>query len=155
MKYRDRTDIIAKILELASDRPLTKTKLMSMAFLQHEQIEILVPILVENDLLGFNKETHQYRTTPKGLRYVEIYESMKQYVDYIDKAEVCKKKGYWQNELKSLGVDAKGKNHELNDSEELKNLVDALKLSMYQDYKTAYSEQGTKHKEEAESTISV
>ena len=92
MKYRDRTDIIAKILELASDRPLTKTKLMSMAFLQHEQIEILVPILVENDLLGFNKGTHQYHTTPKGLRYVEIYESMKQYVDYIDKAEVCNKK---------------------------------------------------------------
>ncbi len=62
------------------------------------------------------------------------------------------KKDYWNNELKSLGVHPKRKN-ELNDKEELQNLADGIKLSMYQDYKTAYSKDGDKHKEEAKATV--
>ena len=62
------------------------------------------------------------------------------------------KKDYWNNELKSLGVHPKRKN-ELNDKEELQNLADSIKLSMYQDYKTAYSKDGDKHKEEAKATV--
>jgi len=44
---------------------------------------------------------------------------------------------YWNNELSSLGVDAKRKN-DLNDSKELSELTENLKQTMYQDYKTAY-----------------
>jgi hypothetical protein len=56
------------------------------------------------------------------------------------------------NELRSLGIDAKKKN-KLNDETELKELVDCIKQSMYEDYKLAYSEKGDKHKTEAESTV--
>ncbi|MFL6494791.1 MAG: hypothetical protein ACJ70N_08295, partial [Nitrososphaera sp.] len=61
---------------------------------------------------------------------------------------------YLKNELKSLGVEPKRKN-QLNDNEELQNLSDNIKQSMFQDYKVAYSEQGDLHKEEAESTVTV
>jgi hypothetical protein len=50
------------------------------------------------------------------------------------------KKGYWNNELDSLGIEPKREN-ELNDKEELAALADNIKQARYQDYKTAYSEE--------------
>jgi hypothetical protein len=64
------------------------------------------------------------------------------------------KKGYWQNELDSLGIEPKQKK-ELSDDEELENLADIIKQAMFQDYKIAYSEKGNAHKEVAESTVTV
>lgn len=62
------------------------------------------------------------------------------------------KKAYWQSELKSLGIESRRSN-DLNNNQELGNLTDAVKQSMYQDYKMAYGKDGDKHQEEAESTI--
>lgn len=47
------------------------------------------------------------------------------------------KKDYWNSELRSLGIEPKRKN-ELNDNQELSNLTNNVKQTMYQDYKTAY-----------------
>ncbi len=63
-------------------------------------------------------------------------------------------KEYLKNELESLGIEPKKKN-QLNDKEELQNLSDNIKQSMFQDYKVAYSEQGDVRKEEAKSTVTV
>jgi hypothetical protein len=68
--------------------------------------------------------------------------------------EHIRKNEYLKNELKSLGIEPKRKNH-LNDDEELQNLSDNIKQAMFQDYKVAYSEKGDKHKEEAQSTVTV
>ena len=54
------------------------------------------------------------------------------------------RKEYWQNELRSLGVEPKRMN-EFNDEEELEALIDIIKQVYYQDYKTAY---GSDDKEE-------
>jgi hypothetical protein len=64
------------------------------------------------------------------------------------------KKGYWQNELDSLGIEPKQKK-ELSDDEELENLADIIKQAIFQDYKIAYSEKGNAHKEEAQSTVTA
>jgi hypothetical protein len=56
----------------------------------------------------------------------------------ISEEEQKHKKSYWQNELKSLGIDSKRKN-EFNDREELESLADNIKRLYYRDYKTAYS----------------
>jgi hypothetical protein len=47
------------------------------------------------------------------------------------------KKDFWENELKSLGVEPLRQN-ELNDKEELQALAETIKQVYYQDYKTAY-----------------
>jgi len=65
------------------------------------------------------------------------------------------KNGYWQNELDSLGIQPKQKKELNYNKEELENLADIIKQSMFQDYKVAYSEEGGAHKEEAESTVTV
>jgi len=64
------------------------------------------------------------------------------------------RKGFWDADLRSLGI-APGKKNELNDKVELQNLADNLKDAMYQDYKTAYGTNGDQLKEEAKSTVSV
>ena len=64
-------------------------------------------------------------------------------------------KGYWQNELYSLGIVDPKQKKELNDDEELENLADIIKQAMFEDYKVAYSEEGDAHKEEAQATVTV
>jgi len=68
--------------------------------------------------------------------------------------EYTDKESFLYYELKSLGVDPNRKT-ELNDAEELHNLADILKQSMFEDYKLAYSEKGDNFKEEARSTVTV
>jgi hypothetical protein len=65
------------------------------------------------------------------------------------KKEHPDKKDYWQNELKSLGIEPRRQN-ELNDKEEeLQALAESIKAVYYQAYKTAYSSsQGYDDKEE-------
>ena len=65
------------------------------------------------------------------------------------------KKGYWQNELDSLGIEPKRKTELNDDKEEHEKLADIIKQEMFQDYKLAYSEEGDAHKEEAQSTVTV
>jgi hypothetical protein len=72
----------------------------------------------------------------------------------IFEKEHSEKKEYLKNELNSLGVEPKRKNH-LNDNEELQNLSDNIKQAMFQDYKIAYSEKGDVHEEEAKATVTV
>jgi hypothetical protein len=54
------------------------------------------------------------------------------------KKEHPDKKDYWQNELKSLGIEPRRQN-ELNDKDELQALAEIIKEVYFQDYKTAYS----------------
>ena len=54
------------------------------------------------------------------------------------KREHSDKKDYWENELKSLGIEPRRQN-ELNDKKELQALTESIKEVYYQDYKSAYS----------------
>jgi hypothetical protein len=70
------------------------------------------------------------------------------------KKEHIDKKDYWQNELKSLGIEPRRQN-ELNDKEKLQALAEVIKEVYYQDYKTAYNSsscccQGNDDKKEEE-----
>ncbi len=57
----------------------------------------------------------------------------------ILKKEHPDKKDFWENELKSLGIEPRRPN-DLNDKSELEALAEMIKQVYYQDYKTAYSE---------------
>ena len=154
MKYRSRTDIIAKILESASNMPVSKTRLIYMACMPHEQITSYASMLIEKDLLTFDNYASLFSTTAKGLKFLKLYNEMQQ---------LYNKRSYLQNELKSLGIELKGKrlnnnnDYELYGYEELQNLAEVLKQLMYQDYKlaAAYGKQGTKYRGEESNTINV
>ena len=73
MKYRNRTEIIAEMLEAASMPGITKTKIMYKAYVPHAQMSNYIQILVENALLSFDQETRNYQTTLKGQHYLDAY----------------------------------------------------------------------------------
>jgi predicted transcriptional regulator len=72
MKYRSRADIVAEILDSAHGST-PKTRIMYGARLTHSQLNEYVSITMDRGLLEYDKKTHTYRTTKKGLRYLEMY----------------------------------------------------------------------------------
>lgn len=73
MKYRSRTDIISEILDAANGNNASKTKLMYKAFLSFVQMKEYLTILTESDLLRYDSNTHTFKTTEKGLKFLEAY----------------------------------------------------------------------------------
>jgi predicted transcriptional regulator len=79
MRYRSRTEIISQILETANGRVgITITKLMYRAFLSHDQLKGYVKVLTENDLLNYDFVTRTFKTTERGLRFLNLYNKIDQ-----------------------------------------------------------------------------
>jgi predicted transcriptional regulator len=77
MKYRDRIDIISSVLEVANvGDDTTKTRIMYNANLSHDQLKEYLTVLTERDLLSYDLDSHTFKTTEKGLRFLEIYNRM-------------------------------------------------------------------------------
>jgi predicted transcriptional regulator len=75
MTYRSRTDIISEILE-AANGGVTQTKIMYKALLNYAQMKQYLMVLTHNDLLSYNLDTRTFKTTEKGLRFLETYNQM-------------------------------------------------------------------------------
>ena len=57
----------------------------------------------------------------------------------MEKRPAGEEEWYLLRELESLGIEAR-RMSELNDRQELRNLVENIKQTMYQEYKTHYSQ---------------
>ena len=79
MKYRSRTDIVALILE-AANGGATKTKIMYKAFLSFSQLREYLTVLQRNGLIEYEDGIRAYRTTEKGLQFLEIQNRMDELV---------------------------------------------------------------------------
>jgi predicted transcriptional regulator len=84
MRYRSRTEIISQILETANGGRATKTKILYKAFLSHDQLKDYLTILTDSDLLRYDLDTQTFKTTEKGLRFLEIYKR----IDDVVKLEI-------------------------------------------------------------------
>ena len=84
MIYRSRTEIISQILETANGGRATKTKILYKAFLSHAQLKDYLTILTDSDLLRYDLDTQTFKTTEKGLRFLEIYKR----IDDVVKLEI-------------------------------------------------------------------
>jgi hypothetical protein len=75
---------------------------------------------------------------------------------FIERAD---KKGYWINELESLGISPKQfeRDYEIESDciKELADHVENIKQALYQEYKTSYSERMIQLEAEEENTIVV
>jgi predicted transcriptional regulator len=82
MKYRDRTEIITLILTSASRMSgVHKTKIMYEGFLSFSQLEEYVGLLLRNGLLEHDELKKTYKTTEKGFRLLQLYNSLPEIVD--------------------------------------------------------------------------
>ena len=72
MKYRSRTEIVCSILDAANGGGgATKTKIMFKSFLSYVQLKEYLSVLMENNLLEYINGTRLYKTTEKGLNYLQ------------------------------------------------------------------------------------
>jgi predicted transcriptional regulator len=74
-RYRNRIDIIAQLLDAASN-PTTKTKMMYKAILSYEQLKEYLVMLTENDLIAYDNPSRRFTTTNKGYEFVKRYEEL-------------------------------------------------------------------------------
>ena len=73
MRYRDRIDIIGQILEAANGRNVTRSKIANQAFLNYSQLKENLAALTQKDLLCYDEDTRTFKTTEKGLRFLNTY----------------------------------------------------------------------------------
>ncbi|MFY3742129.1 MAG: putative transcriptional regulator [Candidatus Nitrosomirales archaeon] len=64
------------INDIANGGGVTKTKIMYKAFLSYAQLKEYLTILIENGLIGHDKENAVFKITRKGIRFMGIYEQM-------------------------------------------------------------------------------
>jgi predicted transcriptional regulator len=80
MKYRSRTDIFVSILQVAMEKGIRITKIMYTCFLSYNQIKYFLKLLIDYGLLEYDESQRIYRTTKKGLKYLELYRQMEKLV---------------------------------------------------------------------------
>ncbi|MEW6605330.1 MAG: winged helix-turn-helix domain-containing protein [Thermoproteota archaeon] len=90
MKYRSRTEIASRILESATGGA-TKTKIMYKAFLSYAQLKEYLSVLEENGLLAHDKGEQLYKTTEKGMRFLDITSSLQGMMEGIPTTEESRK----------------------------------------------------------------
>jgi predicted transcriptional regulator len=76
MKYRTKTEIMSEILGIANGGSATKTKIMYQAFLSYPQMKKHLMVLTQNGLLNYNVDTQTFKTTEKGLRFLDTCNKM-------------------------------------------------------------------------------
>jgi predicted transcriptional regulator len=77
MKYRDRSEVISLILQVANGAcDAATTKIMNRALLSYKQMKEHLIFLTRKDLLYYDKVSGTFKTTEKGLRFLQIYSQM-------------------------------------------------------------------------------
>jgi predicted transcriptional regulator len=80
MKHRSRTEIIGAILEAANGGGATKSTIMYKAMLSYEYMKEYLLNLVQDDLMEYEQGMMTYRTTPKGMRLLQLYNNVNEMV---------------------------------------------------------------------------
>ena len=85
---RDRLNIIAEIMEVATERKV-KTQIMYMVNLSFNQLKEYLNYLTERGFLRIRVENGKkfYEITAKGIRYIENYREMSNFLRPLEQVE--------------------------------------------------------------------
>ena len=78
MKVRNQLEIISQILEVANGGVMSKSKIMTKANLSYIQLRDYLITLSDKELLNYDLDTHTFKTTEKGLRFLKVYGQLDQ-----------------------------------------------------------------------------
>ena len=67
---------MSELLKHANGDGATHTKLTYNAFLSYSQLKGYLKVLTQNDLLSYDFNTRTFKTTEKGLSFIEAYNQM-------------------------------------------------------------------------------
>jgi predicted transcriptional regulator len=80
MRNRSKLDTISLILQAANGDDITKTQIMYKTFVSHTQLKEFLTDLTESGLLRYDFVRHTFKTTEKGLSFLETYSQMDQMI---------------------------------------------------------------------------
>jgi predicted transcriptional regulator len=78
MTVRNRIEIINQILEVANGGVTSKSKIMARANLSYIQLRNYLITLSDKELLRYDLDTHSFKTTEKGLKFLKVYSQLDQ-----------------------------------------------------------------------------
>ena len=78
VKNRSRNDIVSEILESARGRGVIKTTITEEASISFDQLKGYLSVLIDRNLLELVPDQALYRTTDKGLKYLNAYYQMQE-----------------------------------------------------------------------------
>ena len=73
MKYRDRNEIIAQILESANGNRIRLTKIMYDVYLSHAMTREYLVLLIKKGLIEYLDGERSFKTTDKGMNFLRIH----------------------------------------------------------------------------------
>jgi predicted transcriptional regulator len=74
MKHRSRLEIISLILDIATRKDgVTQKKILYKAYLSYQHLKEYLSLLQENGLIYYQEEGRVFRTTDKGLYFLNLY----------------------------------------------------------------------------------
>jgi len=77
MGNRSRTEIVGNILD-AANGGISKTKIMYLAFLSYGQLNEYLSILIENNLIEYVYGDNKFKTTEKGLKFLQMHNQIEE-----------------------------------------------------------------------------
>jgi predicted transcriptional regulator len=80
MKYRDRNEIIAQILESTNGDRVRLTKIMYDVYLSHGLTKEYVRLLIERGLIEYLDGERTFKTTEKGMNYLRIHRKVRELI---------------------------------------------------------------------------
>jgi predicted transcriptional regulator len=78
MKYRDKNEIIAQILESANGNRVRLTKIMYDVYLSHGLTKEYVGLLIEKGLMEYLEGERTFKTTVKGMNFLSIHNKVQE-----------------------------------------------------------------------------
>jgi predicted transcriptional regulator len=74
MKYRDRNEIIAQILESANGNRVRLTKIMYDVYLSHTLTKEYLRLLIKKGLIEYLDGERTFKTSEKGMNFLRIHD---------------------------------------------------------------------------------
>jgi predicted transcriptional regulator len=87
MKYRDRNEITAQILESANGNRVRLTKIMYDAYLSHTVTKEYLGLLIEKGLIEYLDGERTFKTTEKGINFLHIHNRVEELSPLIPKLQ--------------------------------------------------------------------
>jgi predicted transcriptional regulator len=87
MKYRDRNEITAQILESANGNRVRLTKIMYDAYLSHNVTKEYLLFLIEKGLIEYLDGERTFKTTEKGINFLLIHTRVEELSPLIPKLQ--------------------------------------------------------------------
>jgi predicted transcriptional regulator len=76
LRHRSRSEIISSILQVTNGNCARVTQIQYKTYLSYNILKEYLVNLLENDLLEYIEGERAFKTTPKGMRFLQVSNSM-------------------------------------------------------------------------------